>query len=48
PQRLRDVGVPEGEMKRLAGEAMKVTRLLINNPREITPADAEAIYRAAY
>ncbi len=48
PRRLRDVGVPEGELRRLAGEAMKVTRLLVNNPREITPADAEVIYRAAY
>lgn len=48
PQRLRDVGVPEADLPRLAGEAMKVTRLLKNNPREITAADAEAIYRAAY
>jgi len=24
---------------------MKVTRLLANNPREMTQADAEAIYR---
>jgi alcohol dehydrogenase class IV len=48
PQRLREVGVPESDLPRLAGEAMKVTRLLKNNPRPITAADAEAIYRAAY
>jgi len=48
PQRLRDVGVPESDLRRLAGEAMKVTRLLRNNPRELTAADAEAIYRAAH
>lgn len=48
PQRLRDVGVPEKDLPHLAREAMKVTRLLKNNPRELTVADAEAIYRAAY
>jgi len=48
PQRLRDVGVPESDLPRLAGEAMKVTRLLRNNPRELTAADAEAIYREAF
>ncbi len=48
PQRLRDVGVPEADLPRLAREAMKVTRLLKNNPRDVTVADAEAIYRAAY
>lgn len=48
PQRLRDVGIPEADLPRLAQEAMKVTRLLKNNPRELTVADAEQIYRAAY
>ncbi|MBL9208430.1 MAG: iron-containing alcohol dehydrogenase [Opitutaceae bacterium] len=48
PRCLRDVGVPEADLPRLAGEAMKVTRLLRNNPRELTAADAERIYREAY
>jgi alcohol dehydrogenase len=48
PQRLRDVGVPESDLPRLALESMKVTRLLKNNPRELTAAEAEQIYRAAY
>jgi alcohol dehydrogenase class IV len=48
PQRLRDVGIPEADLPRLAGEAMKVTRLLKNNPRALTAADAEQIYRVAY
>jgi alcohol dehydrogenase class IV len=48
PQRLRDTGVPESDLPRLAQEAMKVTRLLKNNPRELTAADALEIYRAAY
>jgi alcohol dehydrogenase len=48
PQRLRDVGVPEADLPRLAQEAMKVTRLLKNNPRPVSAPEAEAIYRAAY
>jgi alcohol dehydrogenase len=48
PQRLRDVGVPEAHLPRLAAQAMKVTRLLKNNPRELTAEDAERIYREAY
>lgn len=48
PQRLRDVKIPEADLPHLAREAMKVTRLLKNNPREVTAADALAIYQAAY
>lgn len=48
PQRLRDVKVPEADLPHLAREAMKVTRLLKNNPRELTAADAESIYREAF
>jgi alcohol dehydrogenase class IV len=48
PRRLRDVGVPENAIPRLAEAAMKVTRLLANNPRKITLEDAVAIYNSAY
>jgi alcohol dehydrogenase len=48
PQRLRDVGVPHGDLPRLAAEAMKVTRLLRNNPRELAVSDALRIYEEAY
>jgi len=48
PRRLRDVGVPENAIPRLAEAAMKVTRLLANNPRKITLEDAIAIYKSAY
>jgi alcohol dehydrogenase class IV len=48
PQRLRDVGVPHGDLPRLATEAMKVTRLLRNNPRELAVSDALRIYEEAY
>jgi alcohol dehydrogenase class IV len=46
--RLRDVGVPEDALDLLADDAMKQTRLLVNNPRELTRADAWGIYRAAW
>ena len=48
PQRLRDVKIPEADLPRLAREAAKIQRLLKNNPREVTEADALAIYRAAF
>ena len=47
PTRLSAVGVPASAIPRLAASAMKVTRLLKNNPRELTLADAEEIYRRA-
>lgn len=48
PQRLRDVGIPEDALATLASDAMKQTRLLVNNPREVTERDALAIYQAAF
>jgi alcohol dehydrogenase class IV len=48
PTRLRDAGVPEDMLPQLAADAMLQQRLLVNNPREVTEADALAIYRAAY
>lgn len=48
PPRLRDVGIGEQALPGMAADAMKQTRLLVNNPREVTEADALAIYRAAW
>ncbi len=48
PRRLRDVGIPAKAISGLAGAAMKVTRLLANNPRKISLEDANAIYKSAY
>ncbi|QRY80876.1 iron-containing alcohol dehydrogenase [Pseudomonas sp. PDNC002] len=48
PSRLRDAGVPEQSLPRLAADAMLQQRLLVNNPRDVSEADALAIYRAAY
>ena len=44
---LREVGIAAGDLDRLADEAMLQTRLLGNNPRPVTHADARAIYAAA-
>ena len=45
---LRQVGITEADLDRLANDAMLQTRLLGNNPREVTRADARAIYAAAF
>lgn len=47
-RRLRDVGVTEADLPMLAADAMKQQRLLVNNPRMVTEADALAIYTAAF
>jgi alcohol dehydrogenase len=44
---LQQVGIKEDDLDRLADDAMKQTRLLGNNPRELTRADARTIYAAA-
>lgn len=48
PARLREVSIPEDAIPAMAAAAMKITRLLKNNPRPVTEADAIAIYKAAY
>lgn len=47
-QRLRDVGIPRDAIPLLAADAMKQTRLLVNNPRPVTEADALAMYEQAW
>ena len=46
--RLRDVGIPQDAVPMMAEDAMKQTRLLVNNPRPLTLEDARAIYEAAW
>lgn len=48
PTRLREVGIGQAHLEKLAADAMKQQRLLVNNPREVGEADALAIYRAAW
>lgn len=44
---LRSVGITEGDLDKLAADAMKQTRLLVNNPRDVREVDARGIYAAA-
>ena len=47
-QRLRDVNIPEYACETMAKDAMKQTRLLVNNPKEINEQDAYNIYKSAW
>jgi alcohol dehydrogenase class IV len=47
PTRLRDVGIAAKDLDLLTDDAMKQTRLLVNNPREVARSDAYAIYEAS-
>lgn len=46
--RLRDVGIRQKDIPLLARDALKQSRLLINNPREVTYEDALALYQSVY
>ena len=48
PYRLRDLEIPEEACKLMASEAMKQTRLLVNNPRKIEESDAFNIYKSVW
>lgn len=48
PATLKEVNVPESAIPQMAMDALKIQRLLKNNPRGITEQDAENIYKAAY
>lgn len=47
PDTLAAVGIAETDLQKLSEDAMKQTRLLVNNPREMTYDHAFAIYSAA-
>lgn len=46
--RLRDYDIPRDDLSKLAESAMLQTRLLKNNPREVTEDDAFRIYEAVF
>lgn len=46
--KLKELNIPEQHLEILAQDAMQQTRLLQNNPRPLTQADALNIYRAIY
>jgi alcohol dehydrogenase class IV len=48
PTKLRELDIPKDACVKMAKESMKQTRLLVNNPREVTEEDAFNIYNAAW
>ena len=48
PLQLREAGVKEDAIAVMANEAMKIQRLLKNNPREVSLDDAIKIYKEAF
>ncbi|HEY0289622.1 MAG TPA: iron-containing alcohol dehydrogenase [Pseudomonas sp.] len=48
PSGIRSFNVPEDAIPEMAIEASKIERLMRNNPRKLTAADIEKIYRSAY
>lgn len=48
PSGLRNFGITEDDIPALAAEAIKVERLLKNNPRKLSVKEIEAIYLEAY
>ena len=48
PQKLREVNIPKEACIKMAKDAMKQTRLFVNNPREVTEKDALNIYDSAW
>lgn len=48
PASLKEIEIDKNTIPQMAADAMKITRLLKNNPRPITIDDAINIYEAAY
>ncbi|MCG2608293.1 iron-containing alcohol dehydrogenase [Acinetobacter sp. SM34] len=46
--KLQALNIPENMLEQLANDAMLQTRLLQNNPRELSQQDAQQIYQAIY
>jgi len=47
-RRLRDMNIPQADLAMLADDAMLQSRLLVNNPRDVSRDDALRIYEAAW
>lgn len=48
PRNLKAIDIPESAIEPMSISVMDQTRLLVNNPREVTQEDAFAIYTEAY
>ena len=47
-QTLREMDIPQDFLPKLARDAMNQSRLLVNNPREVSESDALEIYQTAW
>ncbi len=47
PQKMQEVGIKPQHLDDLVEGAMRMTRLLVNNPRQVRPEDARAIFQRA-
>lgn len=47
-QTLREMNIPQEILPKLASDAMNQSRLLVNNPRPVSEADALSIYKKAW
>jgi alcohol dehydrogenase class IV len=48
PQRLRDIGVKQEQLRGLAEKAVGIKRILRVNPRSVTVDDVEGIFKSAW
>lgn len=48
PNKLSELGITQADIEVLSVDALKQTRLLVNNPRELALKDAVEIYRQAF
>ncbi len=48
PSKLSEINIPEAKIETMATDALKIQRLLKNNVREVSWADAVEIYKKAY
>ncbi|EDM44504.1 Iron-containing alcohol dehydrogenase [unidentified eubacterium SCB49] len=48
PMKIRSFDIPESILEELAADAIKIERLLRNNPRTLSEQDILAIYKSAY
>lgn len=48
PRQLRDVGVTEDAIGKLAADAITHQRVLVNNPRSVTEEEMRSLYRQAF
>ena len=47
PLHLKELNIPESVIPEMAADAMKWTRLLVNNPRQMILEEVAEIYREA-